>query len=305
MENETMTCDRCGGSGWLIEVREKEEVARRCPDCRTSNQTVLRRLAADIPPRYRNQGFSSFNTPHKLQEKALKLAIDFVEDYPRGRGLLFVGPCGVGKTHLSVAILETLISEKGARGRFVDETDLLRRLQYSYGPGSEESERELLQPLRDVDLLVWDDLGTSRSTEWVRETIRMVINHRYTYDKATIFSSNRAIDSAPRPSGEESLEERIGLRLYSRILEMCNIVRVDGPDARRSKSLQQPDDHKLPESPSEVSCPKCGGRRAEITANLDKTSERGGWRDLAYTCQDCKMVFAVKFNPVRDRVEYM
>jgi len=304
IENETTICENCSGSGWLIEVRESEEVARRCPDCRTSNQADLRRRAAEIPPRYRKQGFSSFRTPHKLQEKALKLAIDFVEDYPRGKGLLFVGPCGIGKTHLSVAILEALISEQGVRGRFVDETDLLRRLQYSYGPGSEETEREVLQPLRDVDLLVWDDLGTSRSTEWVRETIRMVINHRYTYNKATIFSSNRAIEAEGRPSREEGLEERIGLRLYSRILEMCEIVQVDGPDARRSKSLPQPDDKALPESPSEVTCPKCGGRRAEITDNLDKTSDRGAWRDIAYSCLNCEMVFSVKFYPARDRVEY-
>ena len=304
IENETTICDNCGGSGWLIEEWEHEEVARRCPDCRTSNQADVRRRAAEIPPRYRNQGFSSFRTPHKLQENALKLAIDFVEDYPRSKGLLFVGPCGVGKTHLSVALLEALISEKKVRGRFVDETDLLRRLQYSYGPGSEETEREVLQPLREVDLLVWDDLGTSRSTEWVRETIRMVINHRYTYDKATIFSTNRAIEAEGRPTREESLEERIGLRLYSRILEMCNIVQLEGPDARRSKNLGQKDQERLPESPPEVTCPKCSGRRAEITANLDKTSDRGGWRDIAYSCRDCNMVFTVKFYPTQGQVEY-
>jgi DNA replication protein DnaC len=169
-------------------------------------------------------------------------AIQYVEEFPNvPRGLLFAGPCGVGKTHLSVAILKTLIQEQMVAGTFVDEAELLRRLQYSYGPGSPETEREVMLLLSEVDLLVWDDLGTGRPTEWVQETIRTVINHRYTYKKLTILSTNWPLQPKTRSSSrseklnttiKDTLEERIGRRLFSRIMEMCEVVQMDGPDFR-------------------------------------------------------------------------
>ena len=304
-EENPQTCERCGGPGWIIEDREGEEVALRCPDCRPAERMSLRRQAAHIPPRYLDEGFSSFRTPHRLQQEALKLAIDYVEEFPANDGLLFVGPCGVGKTHLSVAILEALVEEKGIRGRFVDETDLLRRLQYSYGPGSEETEREVLQPLRDAELLVWDDLGTSRSTEWVRETIRMVINHRYTYDRPTIFSTNRAVEEDAGKHRDESLEERIGSRLYSRILEMCRVVKMEGPDARRTRHQERQPVSTLPRLPKQIGCPNCKSYQVEVTDSREKSSEKGAARDLGCRCGQCNLTFFVRFHPGRGQVEYL
>ena len=164
--------------------------------------------------------------------------MDSFPDVPQG--LLFVGTCGVGKTHLSVAILKSLIQEKNVAARFVDEAELLRRLQYSYGPGSPETEREVLLPLSEIDLLVWDDLGTGRPTEWVRETIRTVINHRYTHKKHTILSTNLLLHEMKKTTKlrtatdkiQRNLAESIGLPLYSRIMEMCEIVQIEGPDFR-------------------------------------------------------------------------
>ena len=124
----------------------------------------------------------------------------------------------------------------------MDEAELLRRLQYSYGPNSPETEREVLLPLSEIDLLVWDDLGTGRPTEWVRETIRTVINHRYTYKKHTILSTNLLLQpQTEKPSRSRTLTEKIprtlaesiGLPLYSRIMEMCEIVQIKGPDFRQ------------------------------------------------------------------------
>ena len=224
-----------------MEAQEDVETAVPCPECRTRERQQQLLVRAHIPPRYFDRGFEEYSWHTKPQERAHLRTIEYVQAFPEvPRGLLLSGPCGVGKTHLSVAILKTLILEKGLNARFIDETELLRRLQYSYGPGSPETEREVLLPLSEADLLVWDDLGTCRPTEWARETIRMVINHRYTYSKQTILTTNLALRPRPdRRKGRglkettgDTLAERIGQRLFSRIMEMCEIIEIDGPDFR-------------------------------------------------------------------------
>lgn len=240
--NTTKTCSSCRGSGWLVKTEDSVEAVAPCPECRPKEglQRLLRKAA--IPPRYLDRGFEEYSWHNKRQERANIRAIDYVQAFPNvPRGLLFSGPCGVGKTHLSVAILKTLIQEKYVHGQFVDEAELLRRLQYSYGPNSPETEREVLLPLSEIELLVWDDLGTGRPTEWVRETIRTVLNHRYTYNKQTILSTNWPLKpqtgKSPKSRGktepvQNTLAERIGQRLFSRIMEMCEIIEIEGPDAR-------------------------------------------------------------------------
>ena len=171
--------------------------------------------------------------------KALTNSIQFVETFPEvRRGLLFSGPCGVGKTHLAVAVLKDLVLEKQVSARFVDETELLRRLQYSYGPDSPETEREVLRPLYSVELLVWDDLGAGRPTEWVAETIRTILNYRYTRQKQIVLTTNLPLQPAGSRYAENmgremNLAERIGAPLYSRIMEMCQVVEMDGDDYRK------------------------------------------------------------------------
>ncbi len=235
-------CSSCRGSGWLVKTQDGVDSVIPCPDCRSHQRLQQLLEKAAIPPRYFDRGFDEYSFHHPLQQEAAKRSIDYVDNFPKvPQGLLFAGPCGVGKTHLSVAILKNLIQEKSVAARFVDEAELLRRLQYSYGPNSPETEREVLLPLSEIDLLVWDDLGTGRPTEWVRETIRTVINHRYTYKKHTILSTNRLLQpQTEKPSRSRTLTEKIprtlaesiGLPLYSRIMEMCEIVQIKGPDFR-------------------------------------------------------------------------
>ncbi|UCF36614.1 MAG: ATP-binding protein [Acidobacteriota bacterium] len=235
------SCTVCNNTGWVIKALDGIETAVRCPECEPRIRAGKRLGASGIPPRYSDRGFNSYMAGDPSQLRALEKAMRFVEDFPKvERGLLFVGPCGVGKTHLSVAILKALIKEKGLRARFVDEAELMRRLQFSYGPDSTDTEREVLTPLMEVDLLVWDDLGTGRPTDWVRDTIRMVINYRYTYQKHTIMTTNWLLrDSKLGPLGTnkaaagQSLEERLGIRLFSRVMEMCEVVELSGPDFRR------------------------------------------------------------------------
>ena len=259
-----------------------------------------------------NRGFDVYSIHHPSQETALKKAIDFVESFPGAqRGLLFLGPCGVGKTHLSVALLKAVVQTNQVTGQFVDEAELLRRLQYSYGPDSPDTERDVLLPLMDVDLLVWDDLGTGRPTDWVRETVRMVINHRYTYRKQTIISSNWPLK--PRPSGrtpEQTLPERIGTRLFSRIMEMCEIVQIDGPDARTEIhkagmdfSTARKPALKIPTGL--LQCSHCNSKQVKILDQANgKSSGPIRYAELSCFCEDCSEHFLARFYPRTAKLEY-
>lgn len=333
---EVTGCSSCGGTGWLINREDPRALASPCPQCRSRARTTSILEGAGIPPRYLERGFDVYSVHHPLQEKALKKSIDFVDRFPRvERGLLFVGPCGVGKTHLSVAILRALIEEKQIPARFVDETELLRRLQYSYHPNSPETEREVMAPLMETDLIVWDDLGTGRPTEWVKETMRTVINYRYTYNKHTIFTTNRLMaqsvrGGAPEPvsafggghSAEgKTLVERIGPHLHSRIMEMCEIVEVQGPDARTEihkagfDFQRSPSASKKPEAQGQqavdlpsglLKCPRC---ETPKVLQQDSSSVRGSRWDrhveIACLCEKCGDRFLARFFTQSARIEYV
>lgn len=102
-----------------------------------------------------------------------------MREYPSvERGLLFTGPCGAGKTHLSVAILRGLI-EKGIPCLFYEFGALLKEIQNSYNPVSQASELKVLVPVFEAEVLVLDELGASKPTDWVGDTMMQVINARY------------------------------------------------------------------------------------------------------------------------------
>ena len=187
---------------------------------------------ARIPRRYERCALDSYMPNNASQKKAKADVAKFLEKYPLvDVGLLFLGPCGVGKTHLSVALLKKMIEEKGDAGLFYGFDDLLHEIRLSWDPVSQTSELSIMRPVLEADLLVLDELGKSKPTEWVRETMSHIINCRYNNRKLTVFTSN-ILDRAGRP-GEETLSERIGIRLRSRLYEMCKVIEIDGEDFRQ------------------------------------------------------------------------
>jgi DNA replication protein DnaC len=189
---------------------------------------------AKLPRRYSACHFNSFSPSDPTQVKALRLATQFTMEYPAvERGLLFTGPVGVGKTHLAVSILKGL-SERGFSCLFYEFGALLKEIQDSYNPNTKTSELGVLTPVLNAEVLVLDELGASKPTDWVRDTMAHIINVRYNDRKATIFTTNYSDD---RPAErEETLEDRIGVRLRSRLFEMCKSIDMKGKDYRRFKS---------------------------------------------------------------------
>jgi DNA replication protein DnaC len=204
---------------------------RRCR-CMESSRTDRVLKEARIPKRYEHCDLSSYLPTNPSQKTAKMFVQSFLDKYPQvENGLLFLGTCGVGKTHLSVSLLKQVIIEKGDGGLFYDFRDLLREIQASWNSASQTSEWEVLRPVLEAKVLVLDELGANKPTEWVRDTIAHIINCRYNDKKLTIFTSN-FLDN-PERAGEETLTDRIGMRLRSRLYEMCREIEISGVDFRK------------------------------------------------------------------------
>jgi DNA replication protein DnaC len=163
-----------------------------------------------------------------------------VEEYPIEKaGLLLIGPIGVGKTHLAVGIIQELIRSKGVPCLFCDYRELLKQIQNSYNASVQTTELEILRPVFEAEILVLDELGAVKPTEWVWDTVSHVLNTRYNDKRTTIITTNFSDQpagqaSVPRGAArEETLGDRIGERMRSRLHEMCRVVQMDGSDFRQ------------------------------------------------------------------------
>lgn len=224
-------CPVCFGSGMEIVPGEG---ARPC-QCRLQKvkDNLLNRL--NIPKRYAHSYINNYKPLTESQVFAHHHAKTLINEFPSvSSGLLFMGPVGIGKTHLAVSILKHL-SEREFYCYFCDFNALLKEIRESYNPLSQTSESGLLQPIFSAEVLVLDELGASKPTDWVRDTLSYIINTRYNDKKLTIFTTNYLDERAQKDgkeSSEEILSDRIGVRLRSRLHEMCHTVRMDGPDHR-------------------------------------------------------------------------
>ena len=168
-----------------------------------------------------------------------------------GTGLLLTGSIGVGKTHLAVGILQALVAERGATGLFYDYRELLKQVQNSYNRQVQATELEVLAPVFDAEVLVLDELGASKPTDWVWDTVAHILNTRYNDRRTTIITTNYAnagplgtADLGPSAFAqarsavrEETLGDRIGERMRSRLQEMCVVVEMQGVDFRQTVNL--------------------------------------------------------------------
>lgn len=172
-------------------------------------------------------------------------AVRFVQEFnPRdGAGLLLVGGIGTGKTHLAVGILKELIAAQGSACLFCDYRELLKQIQNCYNDSVQATELQVLRPVFEAEVLLLDELGAVKPSEWVSDTVSLILNTRYNDNRTTLITTNfadepaggitRSLSPARAATREETLGDRIGERMRSRLHEMCRIVKMNGPDFRQ------------------------------------------------------------------------
>ncbi len=223
-------------------------VSRAC-ECQQAEREERRLASAHIPQRYRDLTLDAYEIYHgadRSLSRALQTARKFVDAYPvdtAGKGLLFTGSIGVGKTHLAVGVLRRLVQERGVRGLFCDYRELLKNIQNSYNPQVHTTELELLRPIFAAEVLVLDDLGAQKPNEWVWDTVALILNTRYNDKQSTIITTNYpdlpaaggSLSDLERAAREQTLGDRIGDRMRSRLAEMCVRVEMTGKDFRQTE----------------------------------------------------------------------
>jgi len=243
-------CPVCHDARYLFERDEAgREYARMC-DCERRRVRVRLYNEARVPAKYTDAALDERYRDRQNQE-AFHIFRLLARDYHRGhKGLLLMGPAGVGKTWLVAAFIRELILRHGAPVMFRDFFHLLAELRSGYGNDAPES--QLIDPLVAVEVLVIDELGKGRNTPWEQNILDVIISQRYNNRKTTLFTSNytdsrsttlaehiRARDgsSSDRQEIRDTLAERVGSRIYSRLKEMCDFVTLTGPDRREGEGL--------------------------------------------------------------------
>ena len=271
-ERVQRACSNCQGSGVIVGALGSTATAevcacsQRCPVCKDARYLFERdpsgreiaRMCACEQRRLRVRLYNDAGVPAKFYAARLREeqrdphnagAFDslrlLAKDYQRhDRGLVLMGPPGAGKTHLVAAFIHELVFRHGVPTLFQDFSDLLKRLRSGYS--RDEPEETLIDPLIGVDVLVVDELGKGRNTPWELTVLDMIISHRYNNRKTSIFTTNftesrattlaERVRSKERPDEErelrDTLKERIGTRIHSRLKEMCDFILLEGPDRR-------------------------------------------------------------------------
>jgi DNA replication protein DnaC len=250
MKTAAEVCVLCAGTGWMPVPEAPDGRVTRC-DCQLRARGSALIAAARIPKRYEHCELSNFTTDFPGADRSVALAqisaSRFVQEFdPRdGAGLLLVGGIGTGKTHLGVGILKEIIAARGSACLFCDYRELLKQIQNSYNDSVQATELQVLRPVFEADVLLLDELGAVKPSEWVWDTVSLILNTRYNDNRTTIITTNfadepaasvartSALSPARAAAREETLGDRIGERMRSRLHEMCRIVKMDGPDFRQ------------------------------------------------------------------------
>ena len=240
--NPSDVCPLCNGTTWKPSRIDGVERLSRC-ECWIDDNIRRTLSAAGIPARYQRCDLDSFQTSNDSLIRALSAGKRFTERFPVvDKGLLFYGPPGVGKTHLGVAVLRACVQRSGLRAVFYESRELLRVIRETYNPQVRATESEVIRPVLNAELFVFDDFGAEKTSEWVDETLNLIVNVRYNNNRPTIFTTNFPPVDADAKLPLETLEERVGARIYSRLHEMCEFVPMSTVDYRKLGPDASPED---------------------------------------------------------------
>lgn len=207
--------------------REAEQEARRQS---LWNKAVETHLAnAELPTKFAKASFASFLTRPGL-EQAVAACQSYAHAFQHGRtstGLILIGGYGCGKTHLAVATLRHAIERDLVFGRFVSASAAVSRMREHVANG--RSGRDFVDEAVDAELLVLDDLGQERATDYARDVLYSIVDGRYLEGRPTIVTSNL---------GDKQLRDTYGGALLSRLYEMTTLVRVHAEDYRKTPAVR-------------------------------------------------------------------
>lgn len=219
--DECWPCKKAAEEAAIVQGIEKRNKQQK----QKNLQAVFDRFSL-INPDLKGASLENYENRSEMAASAFEMANKYINlfDPEDPKNLLYYGSYGVGKSHLAKSICDAVI-EKGHTAIFVNIPKLLKAFKSTYNKDSELTEDEIFYHLENADLLVLDDLGTGKMTEWaVDDIIFPLLDARQGMN--TVFTTNLNPD-------DEELEEKIGGRNLSRAMSNANVIRMFGQDNRQ------------------------------------------------------------------------
>ena len=233
-------CKKCDGLGFIFKMKNEYRYTEPCKVCGGVRRVVANLNYAKIPVKFAKATLDNYQAMNNQQKLAVQNIRGFLKMLKREKwsGIALSGPVGIGKTHLIVATAKELIEKKNRRVLFYNMSDLFASLKRAYDGRGDRTASDILDEIIKVDTLILDDLGKGRSdSDWEYNIVEEIISTRYSDGRGLLLvTTNYPITHRVKGAFEETLEDRIGPRAFSRLIEMTREISFTGIDIRRALS---------------------------------------------------------------------